>query len=266
MNPRILVSDKADPRTVLAVFGNLSSNHVLRMLFDLTGGFIERAGLQANVVAVHTPKRYGRYQVFTERLRRVMARSDISGFALAHVPQPETDASRFGWIEGETTTDGFTITGRTSFFPPTYEAAVCLASQIAQVFPFTYGYQYVIDTAYGPGFHAIGMFYSSLKRKDVPPLPEPERRRTSSWCNNRIEGVPHGVLRDVFPVNLLTDVHRRRLIDGIPLFNWIAQDNSRGRIEQLTPAIWAWHVPDDRCAELGDTLEAAGLFASSGDA
>jgi hypothetical protein len=234
----------------------------VRGLFDVTRSFIERAGLEANVLAVHRSKVHGRYQALTPALLRLMQNNELKGFALAHVPPPEVDAVQFGWVQGGTTTDAFTVTGRTQFFSPTPDEVISLALKIAQVFPFTYGYQYVIDAAYGPGFHAIGMFYRSLKRKDVPPLSETEERRTEAWCNNKNEVVPFGLLRDVFPINFLTDVHRKRLVGGTPLLDWIAQDDSRGRIDQLRQGLWAWHVPDERCVELGDTLERWGLLAT----
>jgi hypothetical protein len=263
MDPCMLVANGEDPRAVLAVFGKLRNSDTLRGLFDVTHGLIKDAGLAANVVSIDVPKRYGRHQQLTPRIQRLMERNDITGFSLAHVPSPEVDAVKFGWLEGATAIDGFTITGRASFFS-SREKVIQLALEVARVFPFTYGYHYLIDAAYGPGFHAVGMLYSSPGGKGMPKLVEPERRRTSAWFNDRSEVVPLGKLRDVFPLNLLSIVHRNRVkIDGIPLFDWIGQNNSRGYLAAVTPALWAWHVPEDRCIELGNAFEVAGLLAST---
>jgi hypothetical protein len=71
--------------------------------------------------------------------------------------------------------------------------------------------------------------------------------------------MPRGYLRDVFPLNLLTAIHRQRTVDGVPLFDWINADRSRGRLEHIAPTLWAWHVPAERCAALTDVMDAAGM-------
>jgi hypothetical protein len=266
MNPDTLKSDDGVPYSVLAVFGPAMDSTTVRDLLNVTRSAIERAALGANALAVHTSRRFGRYQRITPRLLRSLEGSDLTGFALAYVPPPETDALMLGWIRGQTAHGGgFTFVGRLDLFPPRSAAVLALIADVARIYPVLYGYHYVIDAMYGPDLHAVGIFYSQPGEGASARLTGAEERRTAAWGNRRVTAAPRGILRDVFPLNFLSEVHRKQTVNGVPLFEWIRQDDSRGRLESLTPSLWAWHVPDDRCADLGDTFEAAGLLASTPD-
>jgi hypothetical protein len=262
MEPQLLAGNTEHQNNVVALFGGQRSHRILKDLFTITKEWIERAGVEANTIAVTQSSRPsgGYHRSTPQQLRRVDA-DDLTGFSLAYMAGPEIDNINLAWLAGETMRDCFVFAGRTQLFVPTAEEVISLVLQVARTYPITYGYQYVIDQSFGPIYHATGMFYQKSGQKSLDQLSPVEARRTSNWCNRREQRMPQGALRDVFPLNLLTEVHRQRVIDGAPLFNWIKQDGSRGRLEIVTPTLWAWHVPEENCVDLGDTLEAAGLFA-----
>ena len=60
-----------------------------------------------------------------------------------------------------------------------------------------------------------------------------------------------GDLRDIFPLNILSQTHKERTVDGIPLFDWIQQDPDRGRIIPVQD-VWAWFIDLDKVDKVRD--------------
>ena len=264
MDPHLLSSDLGDPFSVVAMFGFELAHLHSPQLFKITRRLIENAGLQGNVLSSRKPGRpSGGYKPATARSIHILESENMRSFSLHFVAPPETDPAKFGLLGGQTMGESIVFSGRTNYLPPDGKATTSIVAEVAQVYPTIYGYQYVIDRTFGPVFHAVGIFYHKFDQKSLAKLSSVEGRRTSSWFNKDKDAISRGVLRDVFPLNLFSEVHRRLSIDGIPLFDWINQDESRGRLEQITRTLWAWHVPESRCIELGDLFESAGLLASS---
>jgi hypothetical protein len=261
MNPKFLAGRRENPWTVLALFGRIPNGGATRQLFEIARSIIERVGVEMNVMSVHTSKRRQKYyQRRSPKLLKLFNRDDVIGFSAAHVPSADTDAATLGSVLVHSSDHDFVVTARADLLIPTSAALIPIAKEVAEACLIRYGYSYVIDKYYGPFFHAVGMFFRHAFRKDLPPLEGTERKRTGDWSRASDEVKISGVLRDVFPLNFLSEVHRRVIIEGVPLFDWISQDESRGRLEQIIPTLWAWQVPEDKCIEFGDLFESAGLL------
>jgi len=71
------------------------------------------------------------------------------------------------------------------------------------------------------------------------------------------------LVRDVYPLSLLSPAHLAIRVGEQTLEQWIRQDPSRGTLEPFTPSIsplMAWRVPEARIASLRQELRALGLF------
>jgi hypothetical protein len=261
MDPKILAGRRENPWTVVALWGDAINADFARRLFGVARNVIESAGLELNIMGVHTSEKYSKYyKRCTPRLLKSMNKENVIGFSAAHVPSADTDVSRFGWIQVSASRHDWVLSGRTALLSRTSTSIIPIIKQVAAVYPVRYGFSYVIDKFYGPFFHAVGMFFGPASNPSLPPLSGTEKKRTGDWSRASDAVKISGILRDVFPLNVLSEIHRTKRVNGVALFDWIGQDDSRGRIEQITPTLWAWHVPEDRCVQLGDQLEAAGLY------
>ena len=262
MNSTILRGDGKDPHTMLMLFCPPPEHKAVLGLFDLTSSLLNQLGYAPNYVGFNRGKRYGRYKRITARELTKIKQQDVTSFALAYVPLPETNPIACNWLEGQIHSDGFSLSGRADLLLPTSEVIIPLVLEARRHLSITYGFQYVIDAFYSPAFHANGIIYHQPNRKGPPPLPESEEDRMAAWMNHRKELMPLGHMRDVFPLNLLTEIHRKRSFEGMPLFDWIGKSRSRGRLEQITTGLWAWHVPEEKCDTLGNSFDAAGMLTS----
>jgi hypothetical protein len=71
-----------------------------------------------------------------------------------------------------------------------------------------------------------------------------------------------GMLRDIYPMNVLTRPHHQRDMLGQPLADWIAGDAHRGSLREVADQVWTWVVPEDDIPNVRDALQAAGLLIS----
>jgi hypothetical protein len=263
MNPSLLYANGEDPWTVIMLFGRPICTEVVNPLFEIARNIFQEAGLNANVLAVHTNKGFGKYAHVSDRvISRFRSREDIIGFSTGYVPPPETDFAKFGVIGAGTPKRGFLVYGRESVLPPVARTATSIAKQVQQCYAITYGYQYVIDRYYGPEHHALGMLLTRPLGKRLADLPEIEVERAARWFNNYERVMPAGYLRDVFPTNFLSEIHKKMEVEGTPLFEWITEGHSRGMLQEISPTLWAWHVPQTKCTDIADQLESLGLLAS----
>jgi hypothetical protein len=262
MDPRILKGNRANPHSVVALMSCPPVRSDIPKLFEFTNRLLTNLGHPPNFVAIHRGERHGRYVRATARMLRAVEHAHVTGFSLVYVPPPETEPTRSGWLQGGTTGKGFTISGRSDILSPDTKVIITLVRELAGLLSVVYGFQYVIDASFGPAFHSMGMLMRTADFHGAVTLPESERTRTSDWFNRWRHLVPLGHLRDVFPLNFLTEIHRKRTMNGVPLFKWIGADPARGSLQQIRPGLWAWQVPEERCAQLGDEFEAAGMLTS----
>lgn len=65
-------------------------------------------------------------------------------------------------------------------------------------------------------------------------------------------------IRDVYELNLLSEGHLNRQIEGLSLREWI-EKTGQGELHQVNTVTWRWHVPYDRIEEVRRPLIAAGI-------
>lgn len=144
------------------------------------------------------------------------------------------------------------------------ERVVQLTRQLAVRRRISYGFCF----EYRPG--SPDPIFFSLGITDGYPEDEEEMEaadRNSLWFRERLPvgGVQarmrhtSGMVRDVFPENLLDECHLRSQISGVSLSEWVMQDPARGSLERVSVGNWIWHIDRDSCVRVRKEVAAAGL-------
>lgn len=123
-----------------------------------------------------------------------------------------------------------------------------------------YGIGFVRERARGPSLYGVGIGYG---RKLV--LSGPEREELSAisrWghTGKRDRVYDQGIVRDIYPYNLLSACHLEREIDGRPLQAWIADDIERGRLEPWSHGCVLWTVDTEHIPTVRQALTGTGIL------
>jgi hypothetical protein len=127
-----------------------------------------------------------------------------------------------------------------------------------------YGFGFYREYGFGPDYFAIGHVFNTTAR-DMDPA---DWNRIGAWAAERAgDPATHprrhrylkGLVLDVFPMNVLTNVHLETDVRGIPLKTWIAQTTGPGSLLQIGEDCFAWNVPLTRTVEISERLDEAGL-------
>lgn len=121
-----------------------------------------------------------------------------------------------------------------------------------------YGYGYQRPFKLGPSFYPFGV----IAGLDYG---EPERKLISKWGNEysyedgRYET---GMLRDIYPINFLSQAHFEHKIEGQSLKAWIESSPAHGELKQLADNLWSWWIPEDKIAAIREKFIPTGLLLS----
>ena len=97
---------------------------------------------------------------------------------------------------------------------------------------------------------------------DWPAL-EMEKMRSWNINSNRKDGkYQPGDLRDVYPYNIISDLHLNRDVHGQTLESWIKSDRRHGALEKLTQTHWLWTIEDEHIPDAQDVLSRANLLVA----
>ena len=109
-------------------------------------------------------------------------------------------------------------------------------------------YLFAMGIGYGGGWRYEGWEYE-------------ENRLTSRWIQGMNDEVwREGVLRDVYPYNLLTAAHLERDVGGVSLRAWIEAHPWRGRLEQHGAEYALWTVDEAHLLEVRRALAPLGAL------
>jgi hypothetical protein len=133
-----------------------------------------------------------------------------------------------------------------------------VAGQMASIFGPAYGIGFQRPFLKGPDLYSYGMAaglgYSGTDRTEM--------NRIGSWMRERMTQNRHlnGMLRDVYPLNLLTRVHLEQKVEGHSLSAWIKGAQERGQMVEVGAEQWIWRVPNPFVETVRSSLRAAGLI------
>ena len=119
-----------------------------------------------------------------------------------------------------------------------------------------YGYAYQMEFHYGPSFYPFGVIVNGGKSLE-------EREKITCWGNAysyESGSYRTGHLRDIYPMNLLSEPHLNQQVFDTNLQNWIESSPDHGELKKLTETLWEWWVPEDKIEPVRDALKPTGIL------
>jgi len=123
-----------------------------------------------------------------------------------------------------------------------------------------YGIGYHRNHDEGPAFYAIGINYAQTPEQDASA--SDERESISRWGDVGLvdEVYRVGFLRDVYPLNYLTEPQLTTRVGDQTLQEWISSSDSRGSLYDIENQMTRWKVPTDRIESVRGVLSEAGVI------
>lgn len=236
---------------------------------ELSKDFFSLLGATANAAA------YGRGESPTRRilpknLEKAIQKPNVRSMEIQELAFPFRETNK------DNVYAGFSFRGRkkTAVFSHhstqiDIDLFTTLTQKFSQVAKITYGHAYLRPVNLGPVMFAYDLSYTADTEQKLDPQELSEMKfwrweRLDMVTQNRLAPFRHlsGMLRDLYPMNVLTSSHVRREICGHPLMDWIASEKRRGYLEEVAEKVWIWVVPPHDLPHLRTTLEAHGLLIS----
>jgi hypothetical protein len=121
-----------------------------------------------------------------------------------------------------------------------------------------YGIGFARPYRLGPVMYATGMA-TGLGYSDQDML---EADRIGSWFREVIGQNRHrtGLLRDLYPLNVISEPHLGQRVGGARLADWIRHSPDRGTLRPLDNGAWLWRVEESQIESVRAPLVDAGLL------
>lgn len=168
----------------------------------------------------------------------------------------------FGW---DVQTEALNVNGRTIYFGCDQALAGIdldfleeVIGQFSQIVQLRYGIGYVKQFEFGPCVYAHGMVSGfGYSREDLI-----KADRIGAWFRERMAGNRHlaGLLRDVYPLNVISEPHLSQRVEGLPLADWIRQLRLRGTLRSLPGGATLWRIDEANIESVRAPLADAGLL------
>jgi hypothetical protein len=134
-----------------------------------------------------------------------------------------------------------------------------LLKQLLEFADFKYGICYQRPFQQGPRSYATG----AIEYSDKMPVTEYEEDQISSWMfKYSSKHYRTGLLRDIYPFNILVDIHLKEKVGSQTLDQWINSDPMHGTLEKITNTHWLWSIGNEHITKAQETLQDAGLLLS----
>lgn len=128
-----------------------------------------------------------------------------------------------------------------------------------------YGFGFRRPYGLGPGSYSMGV---NLLSGGMYPTPD-DMQRVIAW-STELTGDPEkfpkrhrhtkGMILDVFPLNILSDVHLSQQVNGVELRQWILQSTGTDSLVELSRRCFVWLVDEVDVSRLSGALAGAGLI------
>ena len=103
-----------------------------------------------------------------------------------------------------------------------------------------YGYAYISEVGECPFGYSAGFIHTP----DNYILAEDKKELITKWVNN-IDLMYEGKIRDLYQINILSNLQLSNKINGSSLQNWIVSDLKRGILTPFNDKLFLWTVPMD---------------------
>jgi hypothetical protein len=223
----------------------------------------ERAKLKPNVTVARLPSGNKKKFRSEKSLQAYISSSPVQSLGL-YATRPNYAQLVFGWrmTAGANWNTDLLKTALIAWETGALDRTWVL-KQLAALFGPAYGIGFNRAFALGPDLYVYGMVtgYGS------GPADQIKSDLVADWFHEVGSNGPNrhrnGLLRDVYPLNLLTAHHLDHPVGDVTLETWIGAGNGRGRLEQLFPGQWLWSVDEVEITTVRRALAANGLLIMS---
>jgi hypothetical protein len=189
------------------------------------------------------------------------------------IPRSERRNSKSRWLT-TAAIDNIAASGATLFFAlprgltTQFEPHLTLLKLLAKadIIP-QYGCGFAREYGSPDSFAVSYVHKSGVREMDqvhsVRPSASNNRQRNPAQHPGRYREMPRPIL-DVFPLNVLSELHLQQKLGDASFKEWILQTTGRESLTQIGPRCFAWLVPASRTAAVSAQLQKFGLTVASG--
>ena len=251
----------SDLRAIVAFYGCQISHDRLERLYDGLLSWFDALHAHPGKLGIRGEGftgKVGAFRTNDSRLRKA-GFAKVEGLSL-YCLKPGGEVPLWDWqVSAEVVAQGAICTIGAS---PSHAAlpgdALRMASEIAiKALTPKYGIGFRREMRLGPSLYATGLV------QGLQPWGEErlEADRIAAWkMGNRNKVYEHGILRDLYPWNFLTDLQHGREIEGKSLKHWIEAHPEFGTLSALADLMLLWEVQDSALSRVRTTLQNAGLL------
>ena len=145
---------------------------------------------------------------------------------------------------------------KASILPFEQEGIWAPLSKLAHMINPRYGLVHQREYSKDPRFYTWG----TIVGLDSDKYPEDaiEEDKIAEWSRQYYhpQGKYHtGLLREIYPLNLLSHAHLSYPVGNLTLEQWILSSSDHGELKTLTKTLWTWWVPEDKIPHVTNALK-----------
>lgn len=156
------------------------------------------------------------------------------------------------------------VVSRSSIVALSHSGMLPFAQKVIRDVKPAYGIGYNRNHSLGPAMYAVGICQGLGPGGYGVGLSEKEQKEADSisrWGDGMAAKIwEKGILRDVYPWNLLTQRLLTKPVGGVPLERWIQQSAERGKLEPLCEGVSLWEIEGEYQPAVRQTLQKAGII------
>jgi hypothetical protein len=128
---------------------------------------------------------------------------------------------------------------------------------------FAAAYIFSYPLVFSPIAYSIGLSYSPNKKR-LGFVTDRDAERVVNWASHCYRGhrASEGYLRDIYPINIIEQIHLERRIGDLDLQTWISAHNNRGRLSVYEDKM-LWIIDDEYLLSVQHCLDRAKLLLSA---
>jgi hypothetical protein len=133
-----------------------------------------------------------------------------------------------------------------------------MLDRIGEMVSLRYGIGYVRTFELGPSVYAAGMVTGiGYNKKEIA-----EADRIGAWFRERMARNRHltGYLRDVYPLNVISEKHLSQSVAGVRLADWIEKSPARGTLRALAGDATLWRIDETHVEAVRAELAPSGIL------
>lgn len=146
-----------------------------------------------------------------------------------------------------------TIVFDDAVIPFSKDSMALLAKDLSSFFKSNYAIGFQRHNDKGPSCYAMGVIYNG-GYSDI------ENAVIAKWLYGYPKEYNPGDLRDVYPLNFISQAHLERQVEGKSFKQWIELSPHHGTLESVTDTLWMWSLNEGDISSVREALKNADLL------